>query len=781
MKKLLFIIVMAALYIASAFAAGPATKHSSRRHISSFQATSYPLVTIHDMQFVSSDSLKIADSLGYNTGARWLSQVSIGLWHNPQLISGPTLSGDTVTVVALVTVPARVISYTNDGLTLAVVDTGIGGTQPWGGILVRYPVTNDSTDFDADGYFDVEQGDIIQMTGTISEFPANQMNSLTQFSPVPHIPVRILTTGNPLPPPVHLTVSVFNTGTNPGGKIQFFTGEPWESQYVYFTNVTVVGNVNSGRGTFMFTDGTNQLSDYDWSYHFTLSPSAQTQPTTPADASYKVPPSGTVIDTIRGYVATSSGGESARGYRICPMFPGDIVYNLKAPPGISTERRYPVVVTKDSLPLITVKAYQSTNPLAATYPVDTVQLIYSLNNGSWQTVGMTAPQVAVDSVYQGKIPKQPAGTVVRYFVKVTDSNAGTTILANAESITQSDTSSGFFFYKVLDRSAQHLLSIHDIQYTPYVNGRSPYVGALDSTGGIVTADTASLLLSPISTGGTNAWYIQSTNQPFSGLWVTGPDSLLEQVKNGDSVVVAGEVTEAFDVTQLELVTSVRIISHNNPLPAPVKLKTSVFGPGVGNGNLGAEPYEGMLVEFDSCTVENTNPIFVDPTEFEVSNGSAAILVRRDGRNTYSNVVTDGSSGDIVLSSGTNITKLIGIIYYNNKNYMVVPRTNADYVGAPTTLVGESKVNLPLHFSLGQNYPNPFNPSTTIRYSVPTAGKVLIRVYNILGQDVATLVNTQQSAGTYNVIFDASRLASGMYFYRISSGSFVQVKKMLLVK
>ncbi len=100
----------------------------------------------------------------------------------------------------------------------------------------------------------------------------------------------------------------------------------------------------------MFTDGTNQLSDYDWSYHFTLSPSAQAGPTTPADTAYKVPPAGTVIDTIRGYVATSSGGESARGYRICPMWPGDIVYNLKAPPGVSTERRYPVVVTKDQYP-----------------------------------------------------------------------------------------------------------------------------------------------------------------------------------------------------------------------------------------------------------------------------------------------------------------------------------------------------------------------------------------------------------------------------------------------
>ena len=221
-------------------------------------------------------------------------------------------------------------------------------------------------------------------------------------------------------------------------------------------------------------------------------------------------------------------------------------------------------------------------------------------------------------------------------------------------------------------------------YTPYINGRSPYVGAIDSTAGIVTADTASLLLSPISPGGTNAWYIQSSNQPFSGLWVTGPDSLLEPVANGDSIVVAGEVTEDFDVTQLELVTSVRIVSHKNPLPAPVKLQTSVFGPGIGNGNLGAEPYEGMLVEFDSCVVENTSPIFVDPTEFEVSNSTAPILVRRDGRNTYSNVIGDTASGDIILKTGNPIAKLIGIIYYNNNNYMVVPRTNADYVGAVTT-------------------------------------------------------------------------------------------------
>jgi len=98
-----------------------------------------------------------------------------------------------------------------------------------------------------------------------------------------------------------------------------------------------------------------------------------------------------------------------------------------------------------------------------------------------------------------------------------------------------------------------------------------------------------------------------------------------------------------------------------------------------------------------------------------------------------------------------------------------------------TSVAENRVTLPAHFELDQNYPNPFNPSTTIRYAVPTAGRVVMKIYNVLGQAVATLVNTQQSAGTYNVVFDASRLASGMYFYRISSGNFVQVKKMLLIK
>jgi len=92
-------------------------------------------------------------------------------------------------------------------------------------------------------------------------------------------------------------------------------------------------------------------------------------------------------------------------------------------------------------------------------------------------------------------------------------------------------------------------------------------------------------------------------------------------------------------------------------------------------------------------------------------------------------------------------------------------------------------NIPSEYSLSQNYPNPFNPSTTIRYTIPVvdATDVLLKIYDILGREVATLVNKKQSAGNYNVTFDANNLTSGIYFYRLTSGSFVTTKKLMLLK
>jgi photosystem II stability/assembly factor-like uncharacterized protein len=89
--------------------------------------------------------------------------------------------------------------------------------------------------------------------------------------------------------------------------------------------------------------------------------------------------------------------------------------------------------------------------------------------------------------------------------------------------------------------------------------------------------------------------------------------------------------------------------------------------------------------------------------------------------------------------------------------------------------------IPTAYALEQNYPNPFNPSTKITFSVPSSEQVVLKVYDLLGQEVATLVNERMNPGRYEASFDASKLASGVYFYRLTAGSFNQVKKMLLLK
>ena len=89
--------------------------------------------------------------------------------------------------------------------------------------------------------------------------------------------------------------------------------------------------------------------------------------------------------------------------------------------------------------------------------------------------------------------------------------------------------------------------------------------------------------------------------------------------------------------------------------------------------------------------------------------------------------------------------------------------------------------IPQNYSLDQNYPNPFNPSTTIKYALPENEKVTIDIYDLLGRKVAELVNGEVAAGYHEVKFNAGNLASGIYFYRLSAGSFTQVNKMLLMK
>ncbi|MEK9139144.1 MAG: T9SS type A sorting domain-containing protein, partial [Bacteroidota bacterium] len=96
-------------------------------------------------------------------------------------------------------------------------------------------------------------------------------------------------------------------------------------------------------------------------------------------------------------------------------------------------------------------------------------------------------------------------------------------------------------------------------------------------------------------------------------------------------------------------------------------------------------------------------------------------------------------------------------------------------------VDPPSTTLPADFSLSQNYPNPFNPATTISYTLPVGGTVLLRVFALDGREIATLIHENQSAGTHRVGFDASHLASGVYVYRLQLGGFAQARKLLVIR
>jgi len=94
---------------------------------------------------------------------------------------------------------------------------------------------------------------------------------------------------------------------------------------------------------------------------------------------------------------------------------------------------------------------------------------------------------------------------------------------------------------------------------------------------------------------------------------------------------------------------------------------------------------------------------------------------------------------------------------------------------------EVDIVVPDVYSLHQNYPNPFNPSTTIKYQIPELSFVTLKVYDVLGNEVSILVSEEKVIGSYEVELDATGLPSGAYFYRLQAGSFVETKKMVLVK
>ncbi|HRJ05608.1 MAG TPA: T9SS type A sorting domain-containing protein, partial [Ignavibacteria bacterium] len=98
-----------------------------------------------------------------------------------------------------------------------------------------------------------------------------------------------------------------------------------------------------------------------------------------------------------------------------------------------------------------------------------------------------------------------------------------------------------------------------------------------------------------------------------------------------------------------------------------------------------------------------------------------------------------------------------------------------------TGINQNGTSIPENFSLSQNYPNPFNPVTNIKFNLPKSGYVKLVVFDVMGREVATMLNENMNAGSYTADFDASQLSSGIYFYKLITADFTDTKKMMLVK
>ena len=169
----------------------------------------------------------------------------------------------------------------------------------------------------------------------------------------------------------------------------------------------------------------------------------------------------------------------------------------------------------------------------------------------------------------------------------------------------------------------------------------------------------------------------------------------------------------------------------------------------------------------------------------------ALAINRSG-DIFAGTTSGGASGGAVYHSTNNGSSWTEVNNgLTNTNVYSLAIDSSGYIFAGTaggvfrsmnsTTDVKTQHTIAKEFALLQNYPNPFNPSTVISYQLPVNGYVTLKVYDVLGREVKTLVNDRQTAGTHSVTFDARTLASGVYFYRLSAGSFVSTKKLMLIK
>lgn len=713
------------------------------------------------------------------------------------------LEGDSVSFVARIVAPPRVSPANSQNkillrgttsFTCYAQDTANG---LFGGIVIRQGNRNSAIGLDA-----MDTGQIIQVRGVIQEFGAtsgsNFANCLTQLAIDTGAGYSITPIGGITKRPVPKSVSItdFAIGDYPnGGSINYIQGEKYEGMYVEIRNVTTAAGIGNRQPFSIIDDNGNRMYMRDFSNWFSTAPSGDTlRPWTP-------PAIGTFVNYIRG-VIINANNEGAFGsqlpYVIVPIYPNDLDLG-NAPPVMSAPLRSPGVPTPSDSVSVTVTA---SDPGLSVSTIQELKVIWRFNGGLYTEKVMN--QIGTSNLYNTKMPPAPLGTLVEYIFRAQDNQGGVKLLP-------SDTADSKLFYKVRENDS---MSVQDVQYCPNNGGRSAYEG-YDVRGveGIVTCDTSDIPTFSFTSAGGNQTaprrvYIQNGQGAYSGIWVAGGPT--DALRKGDRVRVKGTVEENFSVTRINITTpsNIVVISTGNTQPNAEILSTAQIPNSATDGEIAVEQWESVYLRFNTpitincinaatgiaCTTTEPLP---DTTfrrnfgEILVSDGSNinARIELEDGNHTFTNnwdgLQNPPQPGYTLLTKNDIISFTEGILYFSFSNYKLTPRKNPDF--GTVTPVGISENNsLVNDYTLMQNYPNPFNPVTVINYNIPVSGNVSLKVYDMIGREVKTLVNGFVSNGSYSVNFDGSNLSSGIYFYKLEAfgktgEKFVSTKRMVLVK
>ena len=702
----------------------------------SFQviAQEYPEITIKDIQFATDSSLNYNGSL------------------NSEPLS--SYEGDTVTVTGVVMHPAYEGVNPDSTRTLhsgaAAIYLQDENNPEWGGILVRDP--------DASTAFSIlDSGLVISVTGVVSEYFTTTQLNIFGFE------ASNIVGQTTRPKPVLLTLDSL---VQNGSGLPKYTAEKWEGVYVEFRNLTTSDPGIIGYNTF-------NVFDEDGST-MVVGNVADLYRTTPA------PLAGTKVEYVRGYIETRTNIQNG-WFIVNPVYEDDIQYGDVSPPNISNVLRDKGVVAFNEDVVISAKVYDAD----ATADVKEAKLFYSINEAPFDSLNMVLTN-AEDSIYSATIPAQNDSTLIRYYVSAVD-------MDNAVSTNPSNQNNSYF-YMTLDRP----LTIKDVQYSPYGSGFSGYNGYEVTVSGQVSADTSDIEGDGFNIG--PQVYLQYLDGSWSGIQIFGIEA--DDVKKGEIIKATGLVNESFGVTRigtLDAGVKIEITTGDNPEGVlPTLISTADIASSTG-GSLPAESYEGVLVKFENVTVLDANADGNVDGPDEGAGGSRNYgeiyitdesnvqmrLELQDGTHDYHNFWDAAlENSGIRIETGHTFESITGILFYSFSNYKLVPRKNDDFVGHVTDV--ENVILIPEEYSLSQNYPNPFNPTTTINYTIPSivsnySSSVVLKIYDILGKEVKTLVNEVKQPGNYKVQFDASELTSGIYFYTLKAGDFYQTKKLILLK